>query len=138
MGIYLVHAFQRHYLYKCRSSCGQVRSSQLFFENIKKYTDFGKKCPFYVHLWAKLSFKMHFYKNISEKKHPFISSFCMSCMKRLSKCPYSKKRLLPRKSPGCRLLYYIFVCFIPFIFVALTFISLGLVLFSIDCLISQQ
>ena len=36
------------------------RSPLTFFENRKKYPDFGKMCSAFVHLWVKFSFKMQF------------------------------------------------------------------------------
>ena len=37
----------------------------------------------------------------NKKIFPAEPFFCMSCMKCLSKCPYSKKPALPQKIPGC-------------------------------------
>ena len=43
------------------------------------------------------------FKSILEKKHQnfFRVVFFMSYMKRLLKCPFSKKPPMPRKNPGC-------------------------------------
>ena len=64
---------------------GEGRRFLLPFLKIeKKYPNFGKYCPICVHLCF--------------PAEPF---FCMSCMKCLSKCPYSQKPVLPQKLPGC-------------------------------------
>ena len=47
---------------------------------------------------------MQFSEYFGEKTRKFFPVkpfFCMPCMKFLSKCPYSKKPVLPRKIPGC-------------------------------------
>ena len=47
---------------------------------------------------------MQFEEYLGEKTKnifPAEPFFCMSCKKILSKCPYSKKPVLPQKIPGC-------------------------------------
>ena len=57
-----------------------------------------------VHLWVKFSFKMQFEEYIGEKT-PICALFCISYMKRWSKCPFFKKPPLTGK-------FWLRVCFL--------------------------
>ena len=75
-----------------------------FLKIDKKYSNFGKNYLVCVHLWVKFLLEMQFWEYIGEKTRksfPAEPFFCMSCMKCLSKCLFSKKPVLPGKIPGC-------------------------------------
>ena len=76
-------------------------SSKILDFRRTKCLDFGKKSPACVHLWIKFSFKMQFYQYFWEKQQTFSCFFCMSYMKRLTKCPYSKKPKPSHRVPCC-------------------------------------
>ena len=70
------------------------RSPLPFMKIDKKCSDFGKKNPASVYQWIIQSSRETWKFFIAE---PF---FCMSYINCLSKCPYSKKPVLPQKIPG--------------------------------------
>ena len=75
-----------------------------FFENQKKWPDFGKKCPDCVHLYAKFAIQnavLRTSKRKTSKKFPcevFFLDFLIKC---LSKCSNFTKPPLPWKMSGC-------------------------------------
>ena len=66
----------------------------LIWENITLFV-----CIYWLNSHFKCNFKNIFKKN--KKFFPAEPFFCMSCVKCLSKCPYSKKPVLPQKIPVC-------------------------------------
>ena len=83
--------------------CQFLKMEEMCPDFAKKCPNFRKACPVCVHIWVEFSFKIQFkrYWRKTPKFFPAESFFWLSYMKRLSKCPYSKKPPLPRKSPGC-------------------------------------
>ena len=70
----------------------------------KKSPDFFGKNVLFVCIYELNSHLKCSFKSILKKRHqkfPGGALFCISHMKRLSKCPYSKEPSLPRKIPGC-------------------------------------
>ena len=63
-----------------------------------------EKCTLFVCIYGLNSHLKCCFKSILEKRHQFFfpagPSFCVSYMKRLSKCPYYKEPPLSRKIPG--------------------------------------
>ena len=70
----------------------------------KNCPDFRKKCLVWVHLCVKFSFKIKLKENLGEKNTKTFACGVLLlylCMKRLLKCPYSKKPFLLWKILGC-------------------------------------
>ena len=83
---------------------GEASLFLFFFENRKKYFDFGKIGFDCVHLWVKFSIQ-NVVLRVSRRKSsksffvgPFLHMFLTKC---LSKCPNSMKPSLPGKIFGC-------------------------------------
>ena len=64
----------------------------LIFENIALFV--------YIYRIAILNAVLRIFWRNTRKFFPAEPFFCMSCIKCLSKCPYSKKPVLPQKTPG--------------------------------------
>ena len=71
-----------------------------FLKVDKKYSNI-EKIALFVCIYGLNSHLKCSFKNILEKFFPAKTFFCMSYMKCLSKCFYSKKPVLPQKIPGC-------------------------------------
>ena len=80
------------------------RPPLLFFENQKKYLDFGKKCPDYVHPLVKFAIQnavLKVPKRKNSKIFPCETFFLDFLGKCLSKCSNFTKPPLPRNISGC-------------------------------------
>ena len=75
-------------------------SPLLFFENRKKYPDFGKKCTNCAHPWVESSIQNVVSRVFRRKKSNFFpagSFFLVFLTKSLSKCPNSQNLSCPEK-----------------------------------------